>query len=168
MTRKTSRFATALASIAAFSMTAAPAFANHNWGWGGHRHRDRVDAGDILTGILIIGGIAAIANAASNNSKNKRYERRDRDWRDEDRQDDNAPYARDDRPEWREGMGINGAIDRCLDEVSRGDGQSAEVDSVNREGDGWRIAGRAVDGVFTCEIDRDGRIRNVTTGGKTI
>lgn len=43
-------------------------------GWRlGRHHHDRVDAGDVLAGILIIGGIAAIASAASNN-KQKRAE----------------------------------------------------------------------------------------------
>jgi hypothetical protein len=170
MTRKTTRFAATLASVAAFSMMATPALANHNWGWGGSRHRDRVDAGDVITGILIIGGIAAIASAASSNNKKKRYEPRSDDGRYDDARyedDRNArDYGRDDRPQWQEGSGINGAISRCLGEVGRGSDQSAEVDSVNREGDGWRVTGRAAGGEFTCSIDRDGRIRNVNVGGR--
>ncbi len=162
MTRKTTRFATMLASAAAFSMVATPAMANHGWGWGG-RHRDRVDAGDVITGILIIGGIAAIASAASKKDKQKRYERRDRDDR------DNGDYyerdeGRDDRPEWQEGTGINGAINRCLGEVSRGPDGQGEVDSVSRDGDGWRVQGRSAGGEFTCTIDRNGRIRNIEVG----
>lgn len=176
MTRKTSRIAAVLASVAAFSMVASPAMAGHNWGWGGHRHRERVDAGDVLAGILIIGGIAAIANAAS---KNKRYERRDGDDRPyEPRYEDGRydepgtepSYGADDRPEWREstGAGINSAIERCLDEVGRSANGETEVDSVNRDGDGWRVAGRTSAGTFTCSIDRDGRIRNVDVGGETV
>lgn len=169
MTRKTSRFAAVLASAAAFSMIATPAMAGGYGGWGGgYRHRDRVDAGDVITGILIIGGIAAIASAASNNSKNKRYERSGDDGRYEDgryEQDRNSrDYAGDDRPQWQEGSGINGAINRCLSEVGRGSSQNAEVDSVNRDGDGWRVAGRSSGGEFSCSIDRDGRVRNVQVG----
>lgn len=43
----------------------------HQWGGGyRRRHRDNdIDAGDILTGILIIGGIAAVASAIDNGSK---------------------------------------------------------------------------------------------------
>ncbi|MFM5950485.1 MAG: hypothetical protein ACKOPM_14870 [Novosphingobium sp.] len=171
MTRKTSRFAAVLASVAAFSMMATPAMANHNWGWGGDRHRDRVDAGDVIAGILIIGGIAAIASAASNNNKKKRYERRDDDGRyDDARYEDDRnsrSYGSDDRPQWQEGSGINGAINRCLSEVGRGSGQGAEVDSVNRDGDGWRVTGRASGGAFSCSIDRDGRVRNVDLGGRS-
>ncbi len=165
MTRRTTRFAAMLASAAALSMIATPAMANHGWGWGwdGGRHRDRVDAGDVITGILIIGGIAAIASAASNKDKQKRYERRDRDDR-----DDGDYYERDNggdnRPQWQDGSGINGAINRCLGEVSRGSDRQGEVDSVSRDGDGWRVQGRSAGGNFTCTIDRSGRIRNVEVG----
>lgn len=161
---KVSRAAAVLASLAAFSMAAPPAMANH-WNWGGyHRHRDRVDAGDILAGILIIGGIAAVASAASNANKNKQ---RERDYRypDEDyRQPEgnSGGYADDPRSEWREGTGIDGAINRCTDEISRGSTRVDEVDSVNRDGDGWRVEGRTEGGGnFSCSIDQDGRIRNV-------
>jgi len=164
---KVSRAATVLASLAAFSMAAPPAMANH-WDWGGHhRHRDRVDAGDILAGILIIGGIAAVASAASNANKNRQ---RERDYRYPDegyrQPEGNSGYAGDARPEWREGTGIDGAINRCVDEISRGSTRVDEVDSVNREGDGWRVEGRTEGGGnFSCSIDRDGRIRNVEIGG---
>lgn len=59
-------------TIAAGAMalsSATPAFAEH-------RDRDGVSAGDVIAGALIIGGIAAVASAASNN--NDRY---DRDYR---------------------------------------------------------------------------------------
>ena len=75
MNRKTTGFRSLLLSAAALSMVATPALANHNWGWGGRHHRDRVDAGDVLTGILIIGGIAAIASAASSNNKKKKSQK---------------------------------------------------------------------------------------------
>lgn len=163
MTRKTTRYAALLASAAAFSMIASPALANHNWGWGGNRHRDRVDAGDVITGILIIGGIAAIASAASKKNKQKRYERRDRDDRYEDDYYE-RDGDRDSHPEWQEGSGLNGAINRCMTEVERGSNRVEEVDAVNRDGDGWRVQGRSSAGNFTCSIDRDGRIRNVEVG----
>lgn len=156
MTRKTSKLAAVLASAAAFSLMASPAMAGPGWGWGGHRHRDRVDAGDVLTGILILGGIAAIASAASK-PKDRRYEQRSDDSSRAEPQYEGGRY--DDRPEWREGTGINTAISRCLGEVSR-DGE-AEVDSVNRDGDGWRVSGRSDGATFSCQIDGDGRIRNV-------
>src|SRR6478735_3179255 len=72
---RSSRTAAVLAAIAAVSMTAPPAMAHgrvgigigNAWGWGGPgwggwgRHR-RVDAGDVLTTILIVGAVAAAAN----------------------------------------------------------------------------------------------------------
>ena len=60
-------------------------------GWRGYRHRDRVDAGDVLAGVLIIGGIAAIASAASNSSRN-------RDYRDDRYRNDYRYRSSDDRP----------------------------------------------------------------------
>ena len=72
MTRRFSRSARLLATAAAFSLVATPALARDGWGGGWGRHNDRVDAGDIFTGILIIGGIAAIASAASKSAKDKR------------------------------------------------------------------------------------------------
>src|SRR3546814_10023367 len=43
-----------------------------------YRHyRNRVGAGDVLAGVLIIGGIAAIANAASRNDTARRYPNRE-------------------------------------------------------------------------------------------
>lgn len=170
---KVSRSAAILASAAVFSMTASPVMAR-DWGWG-HRHRDRVDAGDVLAGILIIGGIAAVASAASKANKNKQ---RESDYR---YPDDNYPqqrersdgnYGNDDRtdqPAWGERGGINAAIDRCQSEVARGDTKIDEVDSVNREGDGWRVQGRTNGGgSFSCTIDGDGRIRNVNIDGRAV
>ena len=58
-----------IATVAAGAMalaSATPAFADR-------RDRDDISAGDIIAGALIIGGIAAVASAASNN--NDRYDR---------------------------------------------------------------------------------------------
>ena len=67
MTFKTSRIATSLAAMAAFSMAASPALAHGRWD---HRHhRGGGDGGDVLAGLLVVGGIAAIAVAASNADK---------------------------------------------------------------------------------------------------
>ena len=58
----------------------------HRYGYRRHRRHHGVDAGDVLAGVAIIGGIAAIASAANNNR------RRDRDVvvveRDGDRYDE--------------------------------------------------------------------------------
>ena len=75
----------------------------------------------------------------------------------------------DDRPEWREGTGIDSAINRCIDEVNRGKTRVGEVDSVNRDDGGWRVTGTTTgNGNFSCTIDRDGRIRNLNVDGQAI
>jgi hypothetical protein len=178
MTRNSSRFAAVLLSAAALSMTATPAMAQ-GWGWGGygrHHHRDRVDAGDILTGILIIGGIAAIASAASNSSKRERDRRRDDDRPypdDQYRRDSNAGYGEDSRPELREGTStdaggrIDGAVNACIDEVASGSARVEGVDTVNREGSGWRIQGRTIKGgEFVCSVDQSGQVTEISVDGK--
>ena len=56
-----------------------------------------------------------------------------------------------------------------MDEVSRGTTKVEEIDSVNRDGDGWRVQGRTSgSGNFTCAIDGDGRIRNVSIDGRAV
>lgn len=172
MNRKTSRFAAVLASAAAFSMAATPALAR-DWGWGGwgghHRHRDGVDAGDIITGILIIGGIAAIASAASKKDRS----REERRYPDDRRDDRSADYGQDNRPEWRENgangasSGIDSAVNSCIDEVARGSNRVEGVDTVNRDGDGWRVEGRTIKGGdFSCSVDGSGRVKSVSVDGK--
>ncbi len=183
MTRKTSRTAAVLAGAAALSMLATPALArDRGWGggWGGgygRHHNDGVSAGDVLAGVLIIGGIAAIASAASKNKQRTQApEYRDPEYRGPDyrgpdyRGNDARDYGQgDERPEWRDGAGIDTAVNRCVDEVSRGDSRADRVESVNRDGDGWRVQGRtASGGTFACAIDGDGRIRTVNIDGRAI
>jgi hypothetical protein len=168
MANKFKRSAAVLALAASASMVATPAMAR-GWGggWGGHaRHHDRIDGGDVLAGILIVGGIAAIASAAS------KAARQQGDYRQpQPRYREEVPrYGEaDDRPEWRDGTGIDGAVNRCIDEVNRGRNRVGEVESVNRDGGGWRVAGTTTgDSSFSCVIDRDGRIRSVSVAGRAI
>ncbi|MEQ1541276.1 MAG: hypothetical protein ABL926_03385 [Novosphingobium sp.] len=175
MSRTFIRSGAVLASAAALAMAATPAMAR-DWGWGGgnwgHRHHDRVDAGDIFAGILIIGGIAAIASAASKSSKNSKNSRtRTEPPYPEDRAyrggETGGGYAGDSRPEWNERSGINSAINRCMDEIDRGKTRVESVDSVARDGEGWRVQGRADgSGSFTCVIDGEGRIREISINGR--
>ena len=175
MTTKKSRLAAVLASAAALSLSATPAFAQ-SWGWGGgnwgHHHRDRVDAGDVLAGILIIGGIAAIASAASSKKRDRR-----------DRRDDNRPdypgdrtsgyggYGNDNDQQWpqqgQQNGGVDSAVARCTSEVSRGADRNTSVESINRDGDGWRVQGRTGEGkAFLCSVDGNGQIRTVQVDGR--
>ena len=177
-----SRSAIALAAVAALSMTATPAMAR---GWyRGHHHHDRIDAGDIFAGILIIGGIAAIASAASKSDREKREEADNRDYRrpsDEDYRDyrdyrdRNGGYGdyRDGRNDrygaTPQASGIDGAVESCIAEVERGEHRVDDVDSVSREGEGWRVEGRLRnEGEFSCSVDVDGRIRRATVDGRAV
>ena len=132
-------------------------------GYRGYRHRNRIDAGDVLAGVLVIGGIAAIASAASNS---ERRERRYRDERYRDYRDDRRDYRdrRDTRRSSGSGRGIDGAVDQCLTEIER-DVRVDQVDSVDRTGQGWRVTGTIFNGDrFTCTIDENGRIEAVDYG----
>lgn len=164
-----SRHASTLAVAAAFSLAAAPVAAEAHGrhggrydGWG-HRH-DGVDAGDVLAGVLILGGIAAIASAASKAAKERDPEGRPR----YPERDGTPRYGeRDDRPTWGESRGIDGAVDTCVGEIENSGNRVDSVDAVNRAGDGWRVEGRTGnDRAFACSIDRDGRVRSVTVDGR--
>ncbi len=151
------RFAAASALAAAFSLAATPAMArgyHHHW----HRwHRDRVDAGDVIAGAIILGGIAAIASAAS---------KRDR----EDRVSE-PPPAPDDRQGYADGgadrdVGLDRAADMCADAVERRSVSVASVDSVTRDRAGWAVSGALETGAdFSCRIGNDGQIQDVELGG---
>lgn len=196
MNRLFFRTAGVLASAASLSLVATPVMARDRWGsWGGWgRHHDRVDVGDVLAGVLIIGGIAAVANAASKAARDsrdndRRYDdRRYGDERYEDKGTSGREYrdgdysdlpgaGRSERPgrdypvapgaeTEADGEGMSAAVDRCVDEVERGSARVERVDGTTREGRGWRVEGRvAGNELFACTIDGDGRIRSVSIDG---
>lgn len=116
-----------------------------------HRHRG-VGAGDILAGILIIGGIAAIASAAE--KSRDRYPRRE------------TRYPQPRRGDYRydDGRGIDRAVTMCVDEIER-NARVETVDTVNRNARGWSVTGTLFDGQgFTCSIGEDGRIEALDYG----
>lgn len=127
-----------------------------------YRNRDRVDGGDILAGVLILGGIAAIASAAS------KADQRDRDYREEPR-----PYPED--PRYRQqddrgsgtsygSSGMDRAVDMCVAEVERR-ATVGGVDSASRTGSGWFVSGETGAGApWSCRIGNDGRISDVEVG----
>jgi hypothetical protein len=127
---------------------------NHRW----HR-RDRIDGGDVVAGVLVIGAIAAIASAASKPRQERPY-----------------PYPAPDRPyDYRSGptdsrytdsRGLDRAVDMCAREIER-TARVDTVDAVERNGDGWRVSGRLGNGdAFTCSIGNDGRIDAIDTGNR--
>lgn len=128
---------------------------HHRW----RRHRrGRVDAGDVIGGILVLGTIAAVASAASNNK------RRDRDYRRETRD-----YPRESAP--RRGSstsqgtrGIDNAVSRCVGSIER-DVRVDRVDNVSRNAGGWQVNGTIYNGEsFSCQIDPNGKIENIAYG----
>lgn len=134
-----------------------------------YRRHNRVDAGDVLAGVLIIGGIAAIASAASKNSRDQRY--RDRDYRYRDRDYRSRDYDYRERREdsrynsGNAGRGIDNAVQMCVSRIER-DVRVDTVDGVDRSGEGWRVTGSLYNGErFTCSIDANGRIDDVSYGG---
>lgn len=178
MNKFRSRAAVSIAALAAFSMTAAPALARGHGDWSRHRHhhRDRIDGGDVLAGLLIIGGIAAIASVASKSSTDRntddryRYPGGPEYGESDDRGYDDADRgARPDYP----GAGAPGsfdeAVERCADEIENGDRRIATVDNVGRMGDRYSVEGRLEDDrSFACRVDEDGRVRSVSVDGRAM
>ncbi|MEL7188248.1 MAG: hypothetical protein AAGK17_01745 [Pseudomonadota bacterium] len=131
------------------------------------RHRDRgIDAGDVIAGAVIIGGIAALAGAFDGD-RNRKY--RDR------RYNSNVRYNG-----YNNGYRFNGrnAVERCVNAAERqarrfGGYRFADVTQirdVDRTRDGFRVKGRIqVEGArgynrrdfdrgrFTCYFDGRGR-----------
>lgn len=129
-----------------------------------HR-RDRVDAGDVIGGLLVIGTIAAVASAASKASQRNR----DRDYRTQGYPHPSPDYRYDYRNRPYDGgmddsRGLSRAVDMCAREVER-NARIETVDSANRTGNGWDVSGRLRTGeTFRCSIGNDGRIDDVDYG----
>lgn len=132
-------------------------------GYRRYRHRDRVDAGDVIAGVLILGGIAAVASAASRSS-------RDRDYRNTRYPSDYRYRTGDSRVDYRgntrsnAGSGIDNAVNMCVGAIER-DVRVASVDGVDRSASGWLVTGSLYNGeAFSCRIDGSGRIDGIDYG----
>ncbi|NJS15714.1 MAG: hypothetical protein HC788_15400 [Sphingopyxis sp.] len=161
-------FATKLVGLAVMAsslvVAVAPAEARHRH----YRHRDRVDAGDVIAGIFLIGAIAAIADSAGKNKGRDRqdgdyrYDRRDRDYR-------AAPEPQSNR-QWTPGSNSDEsrAVEACswAAEGEIGDfARVGQIDGVEREGNDWRVTGsvaapETMPRDFTCTY-RAGRVTSV-------
>ncbi|MGB3470407.1 MAG: hypothetical protein WBA51_06275 [Erythrobacter sp.] len=134
-------------------------------GWRGRRG---IRAGEVLAGVAIIGGIAAIASAANNNRRRDRdvvIVERDRniDRRDDRRFDNRANPRATVRS--GSGSGIDNAVSQCLTEIER-DVRVDSVDGASRVRQGWVVSGSLFNGSgFTCAIGNDGRISGIDYGG---
>ena len=107
------------------------------------RHRDDgIDAGDVIAGALIIGGIFAVASAVD--SSNKRDDRYDQDYQ------ANADFDR--------------AVDACVNRVGR-DERVGSVDNVGRTRSGYSVSGTLASGnSFSCQVSASGRVSDVDYG----
>ena len=108
-----SKIMTGVAAAAMLAVSAAPAQANHR------RSHDGIDAGDIVTGVAILGGIAAIAAAVGNDGNRYGYGYRNR-YRD----------------------GYTNAVNACGYEAERYGRGRVHVTDVDRRGnDSYRVRG---------------------------
>lgn len=143
-------------------------------GWGGHRRgwrRNRVDAGDVLIGAAIIGGIAAIVSSNNRRERDRDVVIIDRnvrnpDWRNDDRRYDDR---RDDRrlsaPRGSGASGLDNAVNQCLDRIER-DVRVDTVDDVERTASGWQVIGSIFNGAqFRCRIGNNGQIDTIDYDG---
>jgi hypothetical protein len=129
--------------------------AEHNRRW---RGRDRVDTGDVIAGVLILGGIAAIASAASRN--------RERDMRYPARYPGREPRGVAGYDSRGQSRGIDRAVDMCVAELERGRERVASVESAARTAQGWHVAGELAGGEnYSCWIGNDGRVSDIDVGG---
>jgi hypothetical protein len=147
----------------------APAEARHRHRW---HHRDRVDAGDVIAGIVLIGAIAAIADSAGKSRERDRdRDRRDDDYRYEPQREDyrSAPEPR--RGQWVPGgnSAESRAIDACSWAAEGEAGDDARVNSIDvvtEENGVWRITGTVatpdrMPQDFACTFN-NGRVESVT------
>lgn len=146
------------------------AWCRWNCGWGGGWdrrrgwRRNRIDAGDVLIGAAIIGGIAAIASSANRRDSQRDVVIVDRnsDWRQRDtrRFDDRRTSA----PRNSGASGLDNAVNQCLDRIER-DVRVDTVDGAERTGAGWRVSGTLYNGApFRCRIGNGGQIDGIDFG----
>lgn len=106
------------------------------------RHDGGISAGDVIAGAVIIGGMAAIASAASR-------DRSDYGYRDNYRYRDQRGYGYGDR--WQARGNPRAAVERCINAVERDARRAgyrfADVTQIRDVDDtryGWRVRGNLV------------------------
>jgi hypothetical protein len=140
-----------IGSVAALAMVAgavSPAAARPYWGggyYGGHRHGGGDAFGNFLLGAIVAGGAVAIASNAGKNSGSNR-----------------AIPSRGIDDVRGAGEDARAVASICSDAAeSMAHGKVLGVDSVGRDGDGWRVEGTVEadrgDRYFSCGA-REGRV----------
>lgn len=169
-----SRGAAAIAAFAALSMTATPVLARGHGGWDRHyrhHHGNGIDGGDVLAGLLIVGGIAAIASAAGKSARDDRADERGRypespDYsKPQDRDYSETPGRNDD-----EAVPDYGSDDRDYSEAGRNDDDGVS-DYGSDDSAAAPARGSFDDAVGRCEDElergerRIGSVDNVSSAG---
>ncbi|HAU21437.1 MAG TPA: hypothetical protein DCS24_02405 [Erythrobacter sp.] len=133
MSKKVKKFAKggiATAAVSAMALAGAtPAYA-------GHRDPDKIGAGEVIAGALIIGGLAAILSSGNKDRYRDGYRYRDRDYR--------VGYGRGEKRARR-------AINKCIRNAERDALRSGyrfadvtRIRDIDRTSYGWRVKGRLV------------------------
>ncbi len=125
-------------------LAAAPANARHD-GWG---HRDGIDAGDVIAGALIIGGIAAIASAGNNRRSGYGYGG-SYGYRDGYRDDYRGDRRYDNNGYYENGYDSRQAVNQCVRAAQReasryGWARVTDVGDIYRIRGGYEVRGRLV------------------------
>ncbi len=128
------------ALAATMMMAATPAMARDRW------DDDRIDAGDVIAGAIIIGGIAAIL---SGDTDRGRYGRYDGGYRSGYGYGDESRYYGGDRYDRRRYGGSRDAVNRCINAAERragygGRANVTEITDIDRVRGGYEVRGRIV------------------------
>jgi len=134
--------------------TASPALARD--------HKGGVDAGEVIAGALIIGGIAAIAASASKNKRDRYGYRNGRDYRYQ-----RAGYGRG------HGIGPREAVQRCVRAAERnasrysyGNADVTDIRSVRNKRGGYDVKGRIAVNSRGHHARQRGRMHGVGWNGE--
>jgi hypothetical protein len=130
----------ATATAATALVVAVPAHARDHYR---SRHHDGIDAGDVIAGALVIGGIAAIASAASDG------DRYDRAYRSDRYHDGGFDRGYNDNGYYNNGYGSRSAVEQCVRAAQRqagryGFARVTDVTRIDRIRGGYEIRGRLV------------------------
>ncbi len=128
------------ALAATMMMATTPAMARDRW------DDDRIDAGDVIAGAIIIGGLAAIL---SGDNDRGRYDRYDGGYRSGYGYGDESRYYGGDRYDRRRYGGSRDAVNRCINAAERrasynGRANVTEITDIDRVRGGYEVRGRIV------------------------
>lgn len=178
ITSKISKAALCTAAAGAMALSSAPAQAQQYRGY--DRDNDGISAGEVIAGVAILGGLAAILSSRGNN----------RDYRGGSYGYDNNGYGyennRYDRSRYG---GSRQAVQQCVSATqyearrySRGQARITGITNINRNRDGYTVRGRLAvqdyrggyggygnrsgydSGSFKCQV-RYGRVVDVRVNG---